>query len=87
MNDKWQQEASTTLIIEDCVHSSLTMKNILKKNGYQAISCCGDQGIKVAIKERPSIILLGADGYLVKPNHYPWLIKRIKSVLKEFTFE
>jgi response regulator RpfG family c-di-GMP phosphodiesterase len=120
-------EASKTLIIEDCIRSSLEIKSILRNSGYSVISSCGEQGIKVAMEECPNIILLeillkkrnglqilcklknnprtkhipvliitklntqqywdesyllGADGYLVKPGHYPWLIKRINSIIK-----
>lgn len=120
-------KASKTLIIEDCIRSSINIKNILKNNGYSVISSCGEQCIKTAMQESPTIILLeillkkrnglqilcklknnamtkhipvlivtklntqeywdecyllGADGYLVKPDHYPWLIKRINSIIK-----
>ena len=127
MTNKWQKDASKTLIIEDYILSSVTIKDILKDSGYSVISSCGEQGIKVAMDENPNIILLeivlkkrnglqilcqlknntrtkhipvlivtklntqqywdesyllGADGYLVKPDHYPWLIKRINSIIK-----
>ncbi|NQU55547.1 MAG: response regulator [Bacteroidetes bacterium] len=127
MTNKWQKEASKTLIIEDCIRSTVTIKDILKDSGQSVISSCGEQGIKVAMDENPNIILLeivlkrrnglqilyqlknnartkhipvlivtklntqqywdesyslGADGYLVKPDHYPWLIKRINSIIK-----
>jgi CheY-like chemotaxis protein len=47
------------LVIEDNENNMYLMRFILKKNGYEVIeSTTGKEGIELAIKERPDLILL-----------------------------
>lgn len=79
----WKNNTYKVLIIQDSIQSINTLRNSLKGDDFQVISCNGDQGFFCSMEEEPDVILLdillnNRQGYqLLKELKNHWNIKHI----------
>ncbi|TLX72797.1 response regulator [Labilibacter sediminis] len=54
----WNNNPLKILIIQDCIDSINSLRQTLKADQFRVLSCNGDHGFILSIKEEPDVILL-----------------------------